>query len=261
MYEHSGILIAALLFLALVLAIEIGYRVGRAAESSESTRTHVNVLQAALLGMLALLLGFSFSLALQRYESRSVALIDEANAIGTAYLRIDLLPPALQPALRQQFRDYLALRLESRAVTMADPLQRAALLTRSDTVLDALWNSAAQAVREDPRPVTAGLFVPAVNELIDNYAKRNATLERHVPELVMWLLFGTFGFSGAVVGYAAGLGRHRASFATYMMVGLIVLVVFMIIDLDRPRRGFIRIDQTTLADLEKAMQTETPPAQ
>ncbi len=254
MYEQSGILIAALLFLALLVAIEIGYRVGRAGEATDSARTHVNVLQASLLGMLALLLGFSFSLALQRYESRSVAVIEEANAIGTAYLRVDLLPAALQPGLREQFRNYLVLRMQSANVTMASTQERAALLVRSDAALKELWRVAREAVQQDDRPVTSGLFVSAVNELIDDYGRRNATLERHVPGLVMWLLFGTFIFSAAVVGYAAGLAGHRASFATYMMVGLIVLVVFMIIDLDRPRRGFIRVNQAGLSELEATVR-------
>ncbi len=260
MYEESGILIALVLFLALLLSIEVGYRVGRpgATAVNDSTRTHVNVLQGSLLGMLALLLGFSFSLALQRYESRSAAAIEEANAIGTAYLRVDLLPPAMQAEVRGKFRTYLDLRLQSGAVTMANPAERRALLARTDLALRDLWTSARQAVELDGRPVTAGLFVPAVNAMIDSYGSRNATLERHVPALVMWLLFSTFIFSGAVVGYAAGLAGHRASFATYMMVALIVLVVFMIIDLDRPRRGFIRVNQASLLDLQQAIARDVP---
>lgn len=256
MYEQSGILIAVVLFVSLLIAIEVGYRVGyrEVPRVTDSTRTHVNVLQASLLGTLALLLGFSFSLALQRYESRSEAVVNEANAIGTAYLRADLLPAPLGTGVRETLRNYLDLRLQSGGINMADGPKRKALLARSSDALNELWGEARQAVEQDGRPATAGLFVESVNTLIDNYGKRNATLDRHVPELAMWLLFGTFLFSGTLVGYAAGLSGHRASFATYTMVGLIVLLVFMVIDLDRPRRGFIQVSQSSLQELQASMK-------
>ena len=233
MYEQSGILVAAILFLALLAAVETGYRFGRRQfrQATDSGRTQVNVLQASLLGTLALLIGFSFSLALQRYESRSAAVVEEANAVGTAWLRADLLPALLRAVVRQTLRNYLDVRLQSGSVTGADAATRNVFLVRSSNVLNELWEAARQSVEQDGRPTTSGLFVESVNSLIDNYGSRNATLDRHVPPLVMWLLFGSFLFSGMVVGYGAGLAGHRASFATYMMVALIVLLVFMVIDL------------------------------
>ena len=86
--------------------------------------------------------------------------------------------------------------------------------------------------------------------MIDSYGERDAALNRHVPEVVLFLLFGTFILTASLVGYSAGLAGHRASLATHVLVAMIVLLVFVIIDLDRPRRGLIQISQQSLLDLQ-----------
>lgn len=255
MYDQSSYLIAATLFFAMVLSIEAGYRVGRRIypKVSEPSKTHVNSVQASLLGILALLIGFTFSLSLQRFDSRSQAVVEEANAIGTAYLRAQLLPAPVREKVRAQLRDYLDLRVQASEVSLADHAKRGSLLAKSAAIQDGLWQHARQAVEEDGRPVTSGLFVQSLNELIDAYGRRDAALARHVPEVVLFLLFAAFLTTGGIVGYAAGVAGHRASFVAYVMVALIVLLVFIIIDLDRPRRGLIEVDQKSLLDLQKAI--------
>jgi uncharacterized YccA/Bax inhibitor family protein len=119
-----------------------------------------------------------------------------------------------------------------------------------------LWSYARQAASEDPNPVTVGLFVQSVNDLIDNFGRRNAELDRHVPEAVLLLSYGTFLMVGAVIGYSAGVSGHRASFVTYVMVLLVVVLVFIIIDLDRPRRGLIEVSQESLIDLRSAISED-----
>jgi uncharacterized membrane protein (Fun14 family) len=101
--------------------------------------------------------------------------------------------------------------------------------------------------------VTSGLFIQSLNELIDSYGRRNAALNRHVPEVVLFLLYGTFLLTGGVVGYAAGVAGHRPSFATYILVVLIVIMAFIILDLDRPRRGLIKVDHKSLIELKVAI--------
>ena len=98
MYNLNSVLITMILFLCLVLAIEAGYRVGRRFQdvTNEVSKSKVDAIQASLLGVLALILGFTFSLSLQRYDSRSEAVVDEANAIGTTYLRAQLLPVSIR---------------------------------------------------------------------------------------------------------------------------------------------------------------------
>jgi len=263
MYDQSSVLIAGLLFIGLAGAIEVGYRLGTRSQpsASDSSKTHINTIQASLLGVLALLLGFTFSISLQRFDKRSEAVIDEANAIGTAYLRTELLPHPLRDDIQQQLQLYLDLRIASGAVTLASPAERQALMNQAGRTQAALWQQAVLAAEADSRPVTSGLFIQALNELIDAYGRRDAALNRHVPEVVLFLLFATFLLTSTIVGYSAGLAGHRATFVTYIMISLIVVLVFIIVDLDRPRRGMIQVDQTSLHDLRATMaSTHLPPA-
>jgi hypothetical protein len=240
----------------MMAAIEAGYRVGRKSNerASEPARAHVNAIQASLLGVLALLLGFTFSLALQRFDSRSHAVVEEANAIGTAYLRAQLLPADIGLPAQAALSRYLDLRVASSGLTLVERAERAALRARTLQAFDELWSLAKRAADEDGRPVTAGLFVQALNDVADAHGTRDAELDRHVPELVLFLLFGTFLLTGGIVGYASGVSGHRASGVSYLMVVLIVVLVFIIIDLDRPRRGLIEVGQQSLLDLQASME-------
>ncbi|NJN55421.1 MAG: hypothetical protein HC804_12100 [Anaerolineae bacterium] len=257
MYNQNSILIVIILFVTLVVAMEVGYRLGRRVQTRADveSKSHVNAIQTSLLGVLALLLGFTFSLSLQRYDSRNVAVVDEANAIGTAYLRSQLLPPAVREQVQMALRDYVDLRVQESTVALSDLAQRQGLLDQAAQSQDVLWRYAVQAIADDDRPATTGLFIQSLNELIDSYGRRNAALNRHIPEVVLFLLFGTFIMTWAIVGYASGVTGHRTSFVAYVMLVLIVLLVFIIIDLDRPRRGLIEIDHTSLTDLQATIDT------
>lgn len=255
MYDQSSFLIVGILFASMLLAIEAGYRLGNrnGRGTSEPSRAHLNALQASLLGILALLLGFTFSLSLQRFDSRSTAVVNEANAIGTAYLRAQLLPAPIRAETRQALRAYLDLRVRAGSIPLTQPAQRQALLVQTERGLDGLWGLGRRAVELDPGPVVSGLFIQSLNELIDAYGGRNAALERHVPELVLFLLYGAFLMTGCIIGYNTGITGQRASFVTYIMVALIVLLVFIIIDLDRPRRGIIEVSQHPLTSLQHSI--------
>ena len=98
--------------------------------------------------------------------------------------------------------------------------------------------------------VTTGLFIQALNEAIDAFGRREAALRRHVPEVALLLLIGTLLTSGWMVGMSSGIAGHRPSAATYAMSALVLLLVLIIVDLDRPRRGLIRIDQSSMLDLK-----------
>lgn len=255
MYDLNSALIAGILFVSMGLAIELGYRLGLRgqSETSDSAKTQVNAIQASLLGILALLLGFTFSLSLQRYDSRSQAVVHEANAIGTTYLRAQLLEPGVRKDVVPLLRHYLDLRISSGHVNLADDAERVALVDSARRVQDTLWSHALRAAELDDREVTSGLFIESLNELIDSLEVRDAALNRHVPEVVLFLLYGTFLMTGTIVGYASGVTSHRASYITYIMVSLIVLLVFVIIDLDRPRRGLIEVSQKSMIALQESM--------
>jgi uncharacterized membrane protein (Fun14 family) len=258
MYDQSSVLIVGVLFASLVLAVEVGYRIGRRVQprANEVSRSHVSAVQASLLGVLALILGFTFSQALSRYDSRSEAVVDEANAIGTAYLRAQLLPSSVRGEVKALLRDYLDTRVQASVIPLSDEAARQALLAKTGQQQTALWSYASQAAEEDPNPVPTGLFIQSLNDMIDSYGRRIAALDRHVPEVVLYLLFCTFLLTLGIVGYAAGVAGHRVSMVTYIMIVLIVLLVFVIIDLDRPRRGLIQVNQQSLTELQSSIHAQ-----
>ena len=258
MYGLNSLMIVAVLLASMVGAMEAGYRIGlrRQASATESTRRHINGIQASLLGVLALLLGFTFSLALQRFDSRSDAVVDEANAIGTAYLRTKLIPRAVGEPAAQLWQSYTDLRVQAGAVDLAHDSERQALDAKADRVLEALWGTAQRAIEAEKNPATSGLYVQAVNEAIDSRGRNDAVLKRHVPEVILILLYGTLLMTSGVVGYAAGVSWHRPPLVTYIFVTLLVILAFIIVDLDRPRRGLIRVDQSSLVALKAAIDAE-----
>ena len=251
MYDHPSWLIVALLFAALVVATELGYRIGmrNQAATGDGAKTQINTIQASLLGVLALLLGFTFSLSLQRYDSRAQAVVHEANAIGTAMLRADLVPASVRSEAQAAMVRYLDQRIAAGNISLDRVEERASAVAAANATFDRLWQLGAEAAEAEPNPVRTGLFLQALNDMIDAFGIRDAALNRHVPELVLFLLFGTFVLTVSLVGYSSGLSGQRASYATYVLMILIVFLVFIIIDMDRPRRGVIEVSQQSLVDL------------
>lgn len=259
LYAQNEWVIAALLVLSMVLAMEAGYRLGwrRHPDQEEATRSHVMAIQGSLLGLLALMLGFTYSLAEQRFDSRSEAIVSEVNALGTAYLRTGLLPAAQRDPMRAQLRAFLDARIEEGSLTIAQADARAAQLARAEQALDRLWELAVAAAPVEPAAaVRHGLLIEALNGAMDAYGMRNAVLNRHVPEVVLLLLYATYLLTGLVMGYAAGSAGHRPSTVAYVMALLIVLLVCVIIDLDRPRRGLIGVDRSGLTALQAAWSAD-----
>lgn len=254
MYDHNSFWIVGILFAILIAATELGYRLGGKITTSatDGTKSQINTIQASLLGVLALLLGFTFSLALQRFDSRSEAVVSEANAIGTTILRASLLPESVRAYSRELLSEYLDLRVRASTIPLSRSEERNALLQQSRQILEALWKAAERAAEEDASPVRTGLFVQALNQMIDAYGARDAALDRHVPEPVLFLMFMAFVLTACLVGYAAGVSGHRASFPTYILVTLVTFLVFIVIDLDRPRRGLIEVSQQSLVDLQQS---------
>ena len=258
MYAFPSLLISILLLGLLVASIEIGYRIGRtrASTCADSVKEHIRAIESAVLGLLALLLAFTFSLALQRFDSRSEAVVDEANAVGTAFLRAELLPPPFREEAKLAISSYLDIRVGEAQVFLSDQADRQVANEAAGAAQVTIWGIGMRASAADNASRSTLLFVQAVNELIDSFGRRNAALDRHVPELVTLLLFATFLLAGAVMGYAAGVAAHRPSLAAYVLVGLMIVLVFVVLDLDRPRRGVIQVSHTSLTDLQATMHRE-----
>lgn len=256
MYSQSSFLIVSGLFIFMVLAMEIGFRSGlrKQAKATEAI-TQANAVLVSMLGLLALLLAFTFSAALQRYEDRSQTVVAEANAIGTTYLRARLLPLGMQDEVQALLRQYLEVRIQEGRVDSTEPELHESLLQQAKLMEARLWSHAVKAAELDKSVVTSGLFIQSLNELIDTSTTRNAALNRQVPEIVLLLMFATIVLTTATLGYASGIAGHRVTLAAFVLVMLIALVVYLIIDLDRPRRGAIQVSHESMLSLQQTIGT------
>lgn len=249
----------AAVFLGLVAALELGYRIGlrRSFEIRDADRAHAGALQAATLGLLALLLGFTFFMAVSRYDTRKQLVLDEANAIGTAALRARLLPEAERREAPGLFRDYVVARLAYHDAGI-DPAKLRDAQERAARVESRLWSLAESAAARDSHALTASLFLQAMNDVIDLREKRQVAFDNHVPEVVLALLLAVSAVSLAFLGYGSGVDRVRRLWPNAVFAFLITLVFVVIVDLDRPRRGLIQVSQDSLLRLQASLDQATP---
>ena len=262
-YGHPSGGIALTILALTAIAMEAGFRAGRRAapRTSDSAKSQIQTMQASLLGVLALMLGFTFSIALERFNSRSEALVQEANAIGTAYLRSALLPDGPRTEAGAVFAAYADTRATTVTLTWQRRAERDPLNAEAQRLQGRLWAQATEAARVSSSPAITGLYLQSLNEMFDAHENVMAQVNRHVPLLVLLLLFGAFVISGGLIGYTAGLGNDRPPGATLVMVALVVMLMFMIMDLDRPRRGIIQVSPQPLLDAKAAIDRAQEAAQ
>lgn len=246
------------LFLGMLLLSEIGRRIGLAAQARdpEGLNKGTGAAEAAVFGLLGLLLAFTFSGAASRFEARRHLITEEANAIGTAYLRVALLPADAQPGMREQFRHYLDLRVSTyrdsndAAATQAK-LDKAALLQTQ------IWNRAVAATRRpDSPPPTSILLFPALNDMFDITTTRVAATRNHPPMVIFLLLGALCLVSALLVGIGTSLNRVRIWLHPIIFASALSLTIYVIVDIEFPRLGLIRVDTAdqVLVELRKSMQ-------
>ncbi|MBC8210415.1 MAG: hypothetical protein H8E21_05055 [Gammaproteobacteria bacterium] len=251
LYSHNSVLITLGLFILIIIFNEFGFRIGRFVQhqTSDELMSLTGSVQASILGLLALLLGFTFSMSMQRFDNRSLALIDEANAIGTAIFRVELLNEQFQQPTNNLLKKYIDLRIAIGKTDLTRQQERNAFNQQIAQLQRELWAIAIEAANVDPRPVTTGAFINSLNAVFDAQGKRNALLHMHVPEVVLILLFIVFIASVGIIGYSSGLGGKRMALPTVLVAFLISMIVFIIIDLDRPKRGLVQVNQAVMQDL------------
>jgi hypothetical protein len=242
-----GILVGMLVFLE--LGRWIGARRGPAGEETEDGGA--GAVDGAIFALLGLLIAFTFSGAASRFDERRAMVLTEANAIGTAYLRIDLLPEAAQPELRSLFREYLGARLATyRAVP--DMVAVRAEYARSLDLQGEIWRRAVAAAKTDPSPAVMSLVVSSLNDTFDIATSRLVATRTHVPPGILALLLGLAFAASLVVGFTTA-GAPRRWFRRVLFAGVIAASLFVILDLEYPRLGFIRVDAADLV-LEEVLQ-------
>ena len=252
-FELTTLLLCALVsFLA---ALDVGYRLGRRRQdkTDEPDKSHTSALQGATLGLLALLLGFTFAMAVSRFDNRKTVILDQANAIGTAELRSRLLPASQAATAAPLFRNYVDAWLQYRAagtdIAAVKSAEHSVFQIESE-----LWKVARDATANDPHSLPAGLFAAAMNDVIDLHEKRHRSLEDHVPDAVILLLFAVSILALGQVAYSSGLSGRRRQIANVIFAFVIALVLVVILDVDRPRRGLIQVSQDSMLRLQESLE-------
>jgi hypothetical protein len=239
-----------LLFLALmVVACETGYRLGLRSKAAEKTRALVPTVAGSILALLGLLLGFSMSMSVSRYDTRRRLVLEEANAIETSYLWMQALASPESTELQETLRQYAANRLRvSEAVADIQKLQRG---KKEDARLqNELWSRAAAIARKEPQSIPAGLLLKSLNEVIDLENSRWISFVAHLPESVIHVdaLMGLVAV--LMVGYGFGMTGHRHALSEVLLIVAIFIVMALIVELDYPYSGVVRVSQKPLVDLQ-----------
>ena len=255
-YSLLTIFLVSIVFL--VAASEAGRLLGvRAAGRGGDD---VSTLEAAILGLLALMIGFTFAMALTRFDARRDAVVNEANAIGTTALRARLLPAPHNVETNKLLQEYVRIRLDiTQRVVSTTELNAA--IARWNEIQEALWQQAKIVASQDKGVVPTGLFILTLNELIDNQGKRLDAFRNRVPNTVLLALYGVAIVASAFAGYANGLEARRVRLPIYLMALLVAAVILLIQDLDRPSTGFVKTIQQPMIDVANSIAAYSDQAQ
>jgi hypothetical protein len=254
------------LFLGMLLFLEIGRRAGlrRMKEDSGTAGEGVGAVDGAVFALLGLLIAFTFSGASSRFDARRQLIVEETNDIGTAYLRLDLLPTDLQPALRESFRRYLDARIEvyrkiSEIAVGKESLSKEALV-KANELQTQIWRQAVAASRAEGASLAAPLLLlPALNAMIDITTTRTMATQMHPPTVVFVMLFGLALAASLLAGYGMIGSKVRSRFHMVGFALVMAVAVYVILDIEYPRLGLIRVDafDQALIDLRESMNRDT----
>ena len=235
-----SILLIALYF-GMILCLEAGRRLGRKKirQDPEGARAGVGTVEGVVFALLGLIIAFTFSGAAGRFDARRALVLEEANDIGTAYLRVDLVPPACQPELRALFRLYVDKRIEAYRrldeSTGADFSECLALQSR-------IWDLAVRACQSQASPAPATLLLPALNDMFDISTSRTAALKVH-PPLVVFAMLGVLALASSLLAGFNMASANRPSWLHIMTFATVIVgTIYMICDIELPRSGLIRVN-------------------
>jgi hypothetical protein len=254
LYELNEWVLFAGGFLLFYIAAEVGIRLGNGSrdQMDDHARSHIGTIEGSLLGFFALLLGFAFAMAMSRYDVRRHIVVDEANDIGTAYLRTSLLPQPYPAQLQKLLREYVETRIDYvQAGFDGEALIKASAETES--LQGALWKKAVEAVEVSSDEVRTGYFIEALNDLIDDHTRRSAATMNHVPDFILVLLYFVGCITFVMAGYSSGVSGTRLFIPRLLLITSAAATLLVIIDLDRPRRGFITVSERALTELQQKL--------
>lgn len=251
LFEYSPAALSIILLVCLLLALFIGLRLGLGkAKDAEEDKTSSSLI-SGIFALSAFLLGFTFSMSASRYESRRDVLVQEANDIGTAILRVDLYPDSMQLILRPLFREYVESRIAYYSIK-GDTGKLIASVNESNAISAEIWKHCMANFRQTGTVMPSSQMVPALNSMIDIVSTRQQQLFAMVPESIVGMLFVLTISSAFLAGYVNKKGRVDWPVAVGFCV-LTAFVIFITLDLDRPRAGLIRLDtaEQSMLDLRQ----------
>ena len=238
------------LFFVMLACLEAGYRIGHWNTEKHPELAHegIGAVEGAVFALLGLLLAFTFAGATSRLDARRHLIVQEANAIGTSYLRVDLLSANDQPAMRHLFRDYLDARL--RVYEKVPDLKAVdEEIAHAEQLQQEIWSRAVSASKTDQTQNVARLLLPALNEMIDVTTSRSIALHTHLPPLIFALLICVALLSGLLAGYAMAERKRRSWLHVLVYAAVVAVTVYAVLDLEFPRLGLIRLDSADQAML------------
>ena len=257
LYNQSAFWIVVVLLAAMLVAFELAYRSGRCWHSNthDTGREVYVAIKVAVLGLLALLLAFAFGMAADRYSERQRLVTEEANVLHRMLLYGDLLPAPACAQFQKSFRELVDARLEFfDAGQKLNAVQAA--IERTEKLHHQLWGLVrGEALRDPPMKGVDGMM-KALNDEWTLHRQRVHAFEDRVPDGVVLLLFGGAILALAAVGYAGGIANHRMTVGKWLLVILIGGTIFVVLDLDRPRRGIFRISQEPIVHLKELLNRE-----
>ena len=252
-----GVVTLLVLFLAMILFIEVGrrLRLRSQAKGAEVSAAGLGAVEGALFGLMGLVLAFTFSGAISRFDDRRKLIVEEANDIGTAYLRVDLLPSAAQPQLREIMRRYVDTRIETYRV-LPDLDAAMSLFAKANEIQKEIWQYAVAATNDAANPRGSMVLLPALNAMFDIANTRFWATQAHPPALIFALL-GTLALvCSLLAGYGMGGGKDRNWIHIVGFALVLTITVYVIVDMEYPRMGFIRVDSfdQALVDVRATME-------
>lgn len=251
LYSQPEWLIGLVTLVLLITSVEIGYWIGLKAkvEMTQPMKDQISTIQTAILTIFTFLMGFTFAMALTRFDNRKQMVVKESNAIGTALLRSKLLPENQRAKMIELFRKYVNVEfsITSRANVPLKERKEQNLETKRLQTL--MWDEAFAATENNPLSVPAGLFATSINQLIDVKTERDIAISNHVPEIVLLGLLLFAALAIGILGYGNGLAATHARYPAIILCIVITISFILIIDLDRPNRGLTKVSQDSMIDL------------
>lgn len=230
------------------ISLEAGILLGKKHRLStdKEDRSSIGSTVGATLGLLAFLLAFTFGFAASKFDERRVLVLDEANAIGTTYLRAGYIGEPHKSEVRKLLHEYVTVRLE--ALLNLEKLEEG--IKKSEEIQNQLWQIAVVIAEKNPGSEVLALFIQSLNEVIDLHSKRvNIGVQIRIPFIIWSTLYIVTILSIGSLGYQIGVTHTHYRGLTVLLILIFSTVITLIADLDRPQEGLIRVSQQSLIDL------------